>query len=88
MDISATIAADIAANPLAWPGLYPRYAITDDGGIICPSCCKSELALITESTPRDGWHVVAEDVNYEHQLWCSNCASRIPAAYLDEDNED
>lgn len=84
MPIPSQIAADVAENPLAFPGLYQRYAVTDDGSALCPECCKTEASVIAESTPRDGWYVVADDINFEDEIWCSHCASRIPASY-DED---
>ncbi len=79
------IALDVSNNPYTWPGGYPRFAITDDGGCLCKKCCASELEIIAESYPRDGWHVVASDVNWEDtQLTCDHCDELIECAYGDE----
>ena len=30
----------------AWPGGYPRFAVTDDGGCLCFACLRAERRLI------------------------------------------
>jgi hypothetical protein len=83
-DKSADIAKHIARNPYAWPGGYPRFAITDDSGVLCPKCCASEFQSIAASNPGDGWHVIAHDINYEdNALFCDHCNDQIEAAYSD-----
>jgi hypothetical protein len=84
-DRCADIAKHIARNPYAWPGGYPRFAITDDGGALCPKCCRAEFGLIARSLPGDGWHVVAHDINYEdNSLYCDHCNNQIESAYGDD----
>ena len=78
----AQIAAQLAQNHYSWPGGYPGYAITDDGGALCHRCCESELETIGASYPGDGWHVIGADVNWEDTtLVCDHCGERIERAY-------
>lgn len=87
-DSPAHIAADVAEQPYAWPGGYPKFAITDDGGCLCPKCCGTEADAIAESNSRDGWHVIAADINWEDtELHCAHCGDLIPAAYADDGEE-
>lgn len=76
---------DLARNPYAWPGGYPKFAIMDDGAALCPACVKREFHLVARSTREnacDGWHCVGVDINWEDaELACSHCDAAIPAAY-------
>lgn len=75
-------ASELVANPYAFPGGYPQYAVTDDGGALCKKCCADEHDSIAESNPGDGWHVEALDINYEDAgLYCDHCSELIEAAY-------
>lgn len=66
-------------------GGYPLFAITTDGGCLCPSCVKENYRIIRESQRdncRDGWQVDAIAVNWESSdLYCDNCNETIEAAY-------
>lgn len=77
------------AGPYAWPGGYPMYAVTDDGGCLCWACLKSERRNILEAIAhrlRDGWLVVAVDINYEDtELACDHCSKTIESAYGDRE---
>jgi hypothetical protein len=74
----------LTRNPYAWPGGYPMFAITDDGGVLCPKCCKSEYYEIAHSTGSDGWSIVGIDINYEdNNLYCDHCGNQIESAYGD-----
>lgn len=76
------IANNIAENPWAFPGGYPRYALTDHGEALCDACCASEADCIEDSTPGDGWYVVASGINWEDQhLTCGHCNNQIQSAY-------
>ena len=80
--------ADIAKNlvrfPYTFPGGYLRVAITDDCGVLCPDCCRSEFRRIIDSIPGDGWHLEGTYTNYEDEnLYCDHCGKRLPAAYED-----
>jgi len=88
MTAPGKIAAQLVAEPFAWPGGYPLYAITDDGGCLCHRCCKNESATIAASFKGDGWHVVALDVNWDSALTCNHCGESIPSAYGDSEGEE
>ena len=82
------LANNLAKHPYAWPGGYPLYAVTDDGGCFCSKCCKSnlnrepELNRFADTIPGDGWFIVALDINWEDtELYCDNCGEKIEAAY-------
>ena len=79
---SLRLASDLAERPYAWPGGYPRYAVADDGGPICHHCCTDERESIATTTGKDGWCVIALDVNWEDpELSCSVCTRTIESAY-------
>ena len=79
---ASNIAKSVVRNPYAWPGGYPRYVITDDGGALCPNCCKSEFRSIAGSYPGDGWAIIADDINWEdNNLHCDHCNKQIESAY-------
>lgn len=76
------LAAELFAGPYAWPGGYPRYAITDDGGALCSCCCGKEKKRIGRSDPRDGFYIVDLEINWEDaDLKCDHCYEPIPSAY-------
>ena len=70
----------IIREPYAWPGGYERIAITDDGGVLCHKCVKSELYQIAWSYKGDGWHVVETDITKyydEELLYCGHCGKLL-----------
>jgi hypothetical protein len=72
---------EIVNNPYAWPGGYPKYAITDDGGCLCWKCCQTQSAEIDNAFPGSGWNVIELDINWESLLYCDHCGSQIESAY-------
>ena len=79
-DKAIQISLDIIREPYAWPGRYEKIAFTDDGGVLCHDCVKSELRQIARSYKGDGWHVVDCDIveNYdEHPLYCDHCGALL-----------
>ncbi len=79
---SLRLADSLVREPLSFPGLYPRYAITNDGQPLCSDCCKAERKLTATTTGTDGWCVVAVTINWEDAtLRCAHCSSRISSAY-------
>jgi hypothetical protein len=73
----------------AWPGGYPLYYFTADGGALCPGCVNENIRTIT-SAALDGddkqWEVVARDVNWEDaHLACDHCNKRIESAYAEDE---
>lgn len=76
------IAADIAANPYAWPGGYTRYALMEDGDALCAHCCAVESDSIASATPGSGWVVIGAAINWEDaDLYCCHCGAAIPPSY-------
>jgi hypothetical protein len=84
---SLRLADRLSSSPFAWPGGYPLFAITHDGGALCPACCRSERSCIGTTTGTDGWGVVALEVNWEDaSLFCDHCGNRIESAYGESDS--
>lgn len=85
----AQLRATLRAGAFAWPGGYPLYLFTSDGGALCFDCARANLREITEEIRGNystGWRVVGCDVNYEDQsLYCDHCSAPIPSAYGDDD---
>lgn len=68
----------------AWPGGYPIYYTTRDGGCLCPDCANENLYLTLDGD--DQWRIVGQDVNWEDiHLYCDNCNAVIAPAYGDDD---
>jgi hypothetical protein len=79
---SLRLARSLVQAPFAWPGGYPRYAITNDGEALCPPCCQAEQRQIGTTTGTDGWCLLALAINWEDaDLTCAHCATPIPSAY-------
>ena len=74
-------------GPFAWPGGYPLYFITSDGAALSFDAAKDNARLIISSIRgnlRDGWQVVAVDVNWEDSnLICDHTGNRIESAYAE-----
>ena len=79
---SLKLADQLSAQPYAWPGGYPMFAITSDGAALCHKCCSTERESIGTTTGSDGWCVIALDINYEDtSLYCDHCSNQIESAY-------
>lgn len=78
-------------EPYAWPGGYPRYFITSDGEALSYEAAREEAEQIRTAIrekSRDGWRVVAVDVNWEDPaLYCCHTNDRIESAYAEDDAE-
>ena len=77
--------AALASGPYAWPGCYPLFFVTDDGEALSFDSASAEADLIRDSiasNSRDGWHVVAVEVNWEDEdLRCAHSGEVIESAY-------
>lgn len=74
------LCASLRAGDWTWPGGYPLYFVTDDGGALCADCVRKELYQIIWSIRNkvsDGWRVCGLDVNYEDDLHCDHCDGKI-----------
>jgi len=81
----ADLKATLRAGAWAWPGGYPMYFITSDGGALSFETVRKEFRRIAESVrdqAKDGWTVVACDINYENkELYDDHTNKRIESAY-------
>ena len=84
---TASHVKEFIRNKYAWPGGYPMYAITSDGGVLCHSCCQSEFRNIVgaiHANNSDGWLVEAITVNWEDpDLFCDHCSEPVESAYCE-----
>jgi len=73
------IRASIVAKPFAWPGGYERFAVTDDGGVLCFKCCEAESDCIDSAIPGDGWFIEGEGNTAESDgpIHCDHCNREI-----------
>lgn len=78
-------AKDVAREPFAWPGGYPKFLVMCDGGALCPKCVRENFALVGRSTRDgngDGWAAAGAQLNWEDDtLTCDHCGNPIPSAY-------
>jgi len=76
---SRHIRDSLIKEPYCWPGGYARFAITDEGGIICKACAKKEAYLIGHTYGGDGWALVAVEstANVDIEIYCDHCSSII-----------
>ena len=77
-----------ALDGYAWPGGYPVYLITTDGGALCPACVRANLrqiiAAARDNDTGSGWHPAEARINWEDvDLTCDHCNARIESAYRD-----
>ena len=76
---------DGSYSAYAWPGGYPIYHVTADGGVLCADCANENRELDSPDDPQ--WHVIASDVNWESpHLYCDNCNGRVESAYADDES--
>ena len=69
----------------AWPGGYPFFYITEDGGILCPKCCNENKELLNDEYDSQ-WFVIGYEVNWEDgELYCNHCYEKIESAYGEKD---
>ena len=78
-DKAVRVSLDIIREPFTFPGSYEKIAITDDGGVLCHKCVKSELRQIATSYKGDGWRVVRMDIveNFDDPIYCDHCGTLL-----------
>jgi hypothetical protein len=78
-------------SKFAWPGGYPMFGVTNDGGCLCMDCMRKEykaIAYARRNNDSGGWLVEGVDVNWENpELYCDHCDKRIESAYAEDDAE-
>lgn len=69
----------------AWPGGYPVYYVTKDGGVLSPMAANQELPR-TLDPDDDQFYVVGQDINWEDpDLICDHLGIRIESAYAERE---
>lgn len=69
-----------------FPGGYPLYYITADGGVLCAKCANDNYEL-TLNADDPQWYIVDVDVRWEDNyapVYCDNCNARIQPACGDD----
>lgn len=83
----AQLKATLRNGPYAWPGGYPMYFVTSDGGALSFKTVREEFRSIADaiqSGDDNGWRVVGCDINYEdNDLYDTHTSERIESAYSD-----
>lgn len=87
---AAQLKATLRNGAYACPGGYPLFFITADGAALSFEAVRAELRQclysLHTSNRRDGWHIVACDINYEDgELYCAHSGERIESAYAETD---
>jgi hypothetical protein len=85
IETAANVKACLRAGDATDLGGYPLYFVTSDGEALSFDAVRANLASVlnaTQSRERDGWRVVALDINYEDSdLTCAHTGGRILSAY-------
>lgn len=82
----------LSLGAFAWPGGYPQYFVTHDGGVLSFESARENAGLIREAIIHPDlspiWKVVAMRVNWEdNALFCDSSNEQIPSACGDDCNE-
>lgn len=77
-------------GPYAWPGGYPVFFYTSDGGALAFGTAFAErreiLSAIKDNDKHSGWRVIGMDVNWEDpDLYDDHDGGRIESAYAEDD---
>jgi hypothetical protein len=76
-------------GPYAWPGGYPLFFVTSDGGALAFGTAWEERANIAQAIlsndTHGGWRVIGVDVNWEDpELMDDHAGERIESAYAED----
>ena len=76
---------ELQAGPYMWPGGYPRFFVTNDGGVLSFKATEENAGMIRDSiiaNSKDGWRVECVEINWEdRELYCDHTDERITPAY-------
>ncbi len=77
-------------EPYAWPGGYPMYLVTRDGGALshraCKECWREIVSSVLADQLNSGWYPEGIDINWEDtDLYCDHTNERIESAYAEPD---
>lgn len=71
-------------GPYAWPGGYPCYFVTKDGGTLSFDAareCRREILEAIRDNNNPCWRVIGLDINWEMELYCDHTGKQIESAY-------
>ena len=75
---------DLAAGPSHWPGMYAKYFLTEDGGILSYRAACDEADLIKDAIQNGDdaqWHVIscetAADFDGDYELTCDHTGETV-----------
>lgn len=82
----ADVKACLRHGDYAWPGGYPLYFVTSDGGALAFDTVRAEFESIVWAHMNDerlgGWHLYGVDVNYEdNDLYDDHTGEKIGCVY-------
>lgn len=82
--------AALRSGPYAWPGGYPLFFYTADGGALSFETAWSErneiFSALRDNDRGGGWYVIGQEVNWEDpELLDSHTGERIESAYAEDD---
>lgn len=72
-----------------WLGGYAHYVVTDDGGILCPTCVREEWDSIVYAHRHglnDGWRptAITHDGNFDMEPeYCAHCGDQLHEGFTD-----
>lgn len=79
------VKATLRAGKYAWPGGYPMYFITADGGVLSFEAAQAEFHQVAWDwlhNGNTGWRIVGCEINYEDtNLICDHTNEPIEAAF-------
>jgi len=81
----------LADGPYAWPGGYPKYFITEDGGALSYNTVMQEYSSVTRAigyNESPEWRVIGVDINWEDpDLRDDHTGEPIECAYCDDEDD-
>lgn len=84
IDTGRKLRSTLRHGQWTFPGCYPLYFITSDGGCLSFESVKENLAAVLDAIRTgtdDGWRVVATEINHDGPLYCDHSNKLIPSAY-------
>ena len=87
IDTTRQLLATLRNGKYAWPGGYPMYFLTSDGGALSFETVQAELASVVDSIRQyhsDGWRVIRCAINWEDaELTDDHSGELIESAYAE-----
>ena len=90
MYINTVVDLDQVINngPYAWPGGYPLYSVTANGGILSFDATQENMNQIQSAIIEHDdtqWQIIGYEINWEDSnLFCDHTGKQIESAYGEE----